>query len=297
MVIRRMSSNSILCTPANPETDSQASVESASTQWKVNSEIAVLLGWGTAILMEVAHPLVAAGVYEHSSFTANPNTRLSRLHQTLSAMLALTFGTPEEAERAAQGIQKIHDYVNGELKEAAGAFPAGARYSAHDPELLRWVHATILYSFPRAYELYVGPLTLDEKDRYCSEAAQVGGMLGIPEGYLPRNTSELQVYLDGMLASNQIAVTRTAHEIGRELLNPLYPSILWWLYWPVKLVTIAGLPPEIRQMYGYPWSSTHRHAHRLLAALLRRILPALPSLLRHWPSARRARDRVRHRFS
>ncbi len=262
-----------------------------SVQWKINSEVAVLLGWGPAILMQVAHPLVGAGVYQHSSFTTNPAGRLPRLHQTLSAMLALTFGTTEAAARAAQGIRRIHDYVNGELQDTAGVFPAGTRYSAHDPELLRWVHATILYAFPRAYELYIGPLTTEQKDSYCAEAAQAGAMIGIPEGYLPRNTGELAAYMQDMLQSGRIAPTRAAREIGHELLNPLFPRTLWWLYWPVKLATIGGLPPDVRRMYGYPWTRSQEEAHRLMAALLRTVLPALPSLLRHWPAARHARAR------
>lgn len=273
------------------QVDSNLPLGPGSVQWKINSEVAVLLGWGPAILMQVAHPLVGAGVYQHSSFTTNPAGRLPRLHQTLSAMLALTFGTPEAAARAAQGIQRIHDYVNGELQEAAGTFERGTPYSAHDPELLRWVHATILYSFPRAYELYIGPLTTEEKDRYCAEAAQAGTMIGIPEDYLPRDTTELATYMREMLASERIAPTRAAREIAHELLNPLFPRALWWLYWPVKLATIGGLPPEVRRMYGYPWTRSQEAAHRLMAALLRRVLPALPSLLRHWPAARHARAR------
>ena len=47
---------------------------------RINGERLVVLGWGIAILLQVAHPLVAAGVAEHSSFTRHRFSRLGRLH-------------------------------------------------------------------------------------------------------------------------------------------------------------------------------------------------------------------------
>src|SRR3712207_4774676 len=169
--------------------------------WKLNREMVLLLGWGRAILLQLAHPLVAAGVAEHSAFRARPRGRICRFAQTVSAMLALTFGTPEQVARAAAGINAIHDRVHGRLREPAGRFPAGTPYSAHDPALLRWVHATLLDSTLRVYELYVGPLTPEEQDRYCAAASGVAPLLGIPDGYLPASVAELEAYLRAMLAS------------------------------------------------------------------------------------------------
>ena len=93
--------------------------------WKLSSETVILLGWGPAILMQLAHPLVAAGVADHSIFLARPDQRLRRFQQTVAAMLALTFGTDEEVTQAARGITAIHDRVHGRLREEAGPFPAG----------------------------------------------------------------------------------------------------------------------------------------------------------------------------
>src|SRR5262249_44359694 len=130
-----------------------------SVAWKLHREVVLLGGWGRAILLQVAHPLVARGVAEHTSFTNGRGEAFRRLQRTLHAMLALTFGSPEEAESVAKIINGIHDRVHGTLPVAAGSFPAGARYSAHDPALLAWVHATLVDSFLLTYELFVGPLT------------------------------------------------------------------------------------------------------------------------------------------
>jgi uncharacterized protein (DUF2236 family) len=255
---------------------------------KVNAEIVLLLGWAPAILMQFAHPLVAAGVTAHSTFLTRPDQRPRRLRQTLESMLALTFGTEAEAGRAARTINGIHDRVNGRLPEAVGVFPAGTEYSAHDPALLRWVHATLLDVFPRAYELYVGPLTLEERERYCEEASGIAPLLGIPDDYLPDSTAGLRRYLDGMLASGQIAVGGQARALAHEILNPILPSAIRPLRPLLRLPTIGLLPPNFRAAYGFTWDERRERLLRLSAGLVRSGVRLSPPVLRHWPIARRA---------
>src|SRR5687768_9666876 len=102
---------------------------------RVNAERLVLLGWSRAILLQLAHPLVAAGVAEHSSFRAGSVAAAKRLHMTVRAMLALTFGTGRGRAAARDGILAIHRRVHGVLPAATGRFPAGTPYSAEDPDL------------------------------------------------------------------------------------------------------------------------------------------------------------------
>ncbi|MCL6569599.1 MAG: oxygenase MpaB family protein, partial [Meiothermus silvanus] len=171
----------------------------------------------STILLQVAHPLVAAGVAEHSYFAADARGRLRRLQHTLDAMLTLTFGSYEEAVAVARHIDGIHGRVHGTLPEATGRFPAGTPYSARDPALLRWVHATYVDTALITYQLYIGPLTRAEQDRYCQEASGIEPLLHIPEGYLPRDVDSLRAYLESMLTSGEIAVGPTARRIAREL--------------------------------------------------------------------------------
>src|SRR5712692_3411701 len=98
--------------------------------WRLHREVVLLAGWGRAILLQLAHPLVAQGVADHSGFAAEGWGRVRRLKRTLAAMLALTFGTPEESAGAAAAINRIHDRVNGRLAGAAGTFPTSVQYSA-----------------------------------------------------------------------------------------------------------------------------------------------------------------------
>ena len=151
---------------------------SDSTTWKLQREVVLLAGWGRAILLQIAHPLVAQGVADHSGFAAERWARVGRLKRTVEAMLALTFGTPAESAAAAAGINRIHDRVHGRLPQPAGAFASGSGYSAHDPKLLTWVHVTLVDTFLVTYERFVAPLTPAERDRYCVEATVSAPLLG-----------------------------------------------------------------------------------------------------------------------
>src|SRR6266542_5316270 len=101
----------------SPEAASEGGA-SARIAWKLHREVVLLAGWGRAILLQLAHPLVAQGVADHSGFSAEGWGRVRRLRRTLAAMLALTFGTPEESAGAAAAINRTHDRVHGRLAGA-----------------------------------------------------------------------------------------------------------------------------------------------------------------------------------
>lgn len=253
--------------------------------WKIHRERVLLAGWGRAILLQIAHPKVAYGVAEHSGFTTERWGRLRRLHRTLAAMLALTFGSEAEAAGAAARINAIHDRVHGRLKEPGGS------YSAHDPELLTWVHATLVESFLLAYRLFVGPVTTAEADRYCAEASGIETALGIPPGRLPRSECRLREYLDAMLAGGGIEVTDTARRLSLEIIRPPAPVPVRPALWLAALPAVGRLPPAIRAAYGFPWNARRARALRILAAATRAGLPLVPPALRYWAVARRAERR------
>jgi uncharacterized protein (DUF2236 family) len=266
-----------------------------SITWKVNREVIVVAGWGRAVLLQLAHPAVAAGVHDHSSFRGSVLSSFRRLHSTIGAMLSLTFGDTEQMITAAAGINAIHDRVRGRVPPSPGLQRtsrdgAGEEYSAHDPDLQRWVHATLLESIPLTYELLVGPLTLRERDQYCSEAAIMEPLLGMPAGWLPRDSAQLDTYMREMLADGSIVVTDTSRALARAVLYP--PQ--WYVAWPVframQLLTIGSLPPSIRRAYGFEWSARDVRAFARWTALLRTSLRLLPPIAREWPMARR-RDR------
>ena len=263
-----------------------------SVTWTINREIVVIAGWGRAILLQVAHPLIAAGIADHSRFRGSLIASFRRLASTVRAMLSLSFGTDEEAIAAAAGINAIHDRVSGRLEDHVGPHDAGARYSAHDPDLLRWVHATLLVSIPSTYELLFGRLTADERDRYCAEAAIMEPLLDIPAGLLPRSAAQLDAYFRGTLDGGRIVVSDTSRGLARAILFPPGWRLMWPAFRPFQLITIGLLPEILRERYGFTWTPRDARALRRWTAVLRLLLRVTPPILRHWPSARHRRNRT-----
>jgi uncharacterized protein (DUF2236 family) len=249
----------------------------------IHRERLALLGWGRAIAMQFAHPLVAAGVHDHSTFESSRIARFRRLHGTVRAMLSLTFGDQPTAFATAQGINAIHDRVHGVLKTDAGRFPAGTPYTAHDPVLLRWVLVTLLDSIPMAYTRVVGPLTTDEQDRYCQESAQLGRWLGIPEHMLPQSMDDVRETVARTMESGDLFVTDTARNLLRDVLYPPFQLAYWPAAHVTRLATIGLLDPRLREQYGLSWTARDERSFERWARVLRRARSVAPDWLRHWP--------------
>jgi len=253
---------------------------------RVNAERVMLLAWPRAILMQVAHPLVAAGVAEHSSFADGGFTAVHRLWQTVQAMLALTFGDKDEQADAIDGILSIHYRVRGTLRETVGPFPAGTPYSAEQPELVLWVHVTLLDSMLLAHDALLDPLTPDERDAYCAESAWVPVALGAEPGDVPMTWAAAQACLQRVLASGVLAVGTDGRAVGKAVLSPPLGPLAAPLTAVVAYITRAWLPESIRREYGLSWSE--RDARRLPRVLnaIRTVRRAIPGRMARWPESR-----------
>lgn len=264
--------------------------------WRINGETILLLGWGRAVLLQIAHPLVAEGVSQHSYFSKSTRARLKRTERTLNKMLEMTFGDANQAWDAARFIDAIHGRVNGKLSETIGSYaPAGTEYSARMYDLLKWVQCTFVDSMLKVYELYVEPLSLAEKDQYVRETSVSGPMLGTPENYFPTTYAELQSYLNSMLESGKIVVGSHARELAEYVLAPIIPLpildklVNWYLLLPV-----AGLLPTfVREGYDLKWTKFDQRAFKFQIWTYRHLVrPVLPRRLRLFPVAIKAEKRV-----
>lgn len=259
----------------------------SSTLQRVNGERLVVLGWGRAILMQLAHPMIAAGVAGHSAFRGSVTEGASRLYHTVSAMLALTFGSEARRLAALERIRAIHRTVNGTLADAAGPFPAGARYSAEDPHLLLWVHATLLDSNARIYQHVVGRLSDAELDAMCGEAAPLVEELGGNAATTPREWRALQDYMAGVEASGELVVTPAARAIGRAVLAPRAAGWRAPFSGLHTLVGVGLLPPFLREAYGFDWSAAHDARFRRAIRAIRSARRFAPAAIACWRDARR----------
>lgn len=254
---------------------------------QVNAERLVLLGWSRAILLQAAHPLIAAGIADHSQFRSSGRAAIHRLRATVRAMLAIAFGDESEHARSIDTIRQVHRRINGTLKTPTGVFPAGTRYSAEDPTLVLWVHATQTESVLLLYEKLFGAMTEAERDAYCDEVRVVAIELGAEPADVPRSWTALRTYLDTEYGSGRIVVGPDARAISDALLFPPPTAAPWPTAWINRVITIGLLPQHVREQYRYGWNDTRaRQFDRVLAGLrgMRRIAPRA---LAWWPEARR----------
>jgi uncharacterized protein (DUF2236 family) len=257
--------------------------------WRVGRETALLLGGGRALLLQVAHPLVAAGVAAHSDYRENPWRRLER---TMSTVWSVVYGTRHEADAALARVRAVHERVRGRLAEPMGPFAAGTTYSALDPELLLWVHATLVDTALLTYRSWIGPLTEAEQGAYYDEMKTMALLFGIPEGLIPPTLGDFRAYVRERLASDEITVTETAREIAATVVAPPLPIPLRPAMRALALVTVGMLPPRLRAGYGFPWDG----ARAALVGASRRwtrhvLMPLLPDLVRAVGASRRAEGR------
>ena len=222
-----------------------------------NSAVTPFLGGGAAVLLQVAHPLVAYGVAEHSGYERDLWRRLVR---TLRALYLITFGDTREAEGAGAAVQAVHARVHGTTDRKLGVFPAGTSYAASDAELMLWVHATLVASSLGAYERFVCPLTADERDQYCGEMAVVAELMGAPAAALPRSYAGFRDYYRAQLAGPILTVTAPARLIARVILATPLPAPLRLLAPAHRLSTARLLPPRLRHEYGLRWTPLHELA-------------------------------------
>jgi len=265
-----------------------------SITWRVHREAAVLLGGGRALLLQVAHPLVAAGVAAHSRFRSEPLTRLRR---TLDLMLTLVFADAAGTLRAVAEIERVHARVHGVLDADVGPFPAGTPYDANDPELLLWVHATLIDSTLHVYQRFVRPLSPAARAAYYEESKRSARLLGIPERLIPRTLGAFETYMRRMIASDVLTIGPVGREIAAAILRPPVPFGLGIAFRAANFVTVGLLPRELRERYRLAWSPRRERALRMLAALSRVTRPLLPACVHVLPHARRAERAARRSAS
>jgi uncharacterized protein (DUF2236 family) len=239
-----------------------------------NSPVTPFMGGGPAVLLQLAHPLVAAGIVQHSDYRRDLWQRLVR---TLRALYLIAFGTKAEAERAGEAVQMVHAHVRGATERQLGRFRPGTPYSASDPELMLWVHATLVDSSLAVYTRFVSELSVEDEERYYQEMALVARLFGTPPGVIPPSMAEFREYFDEQLADGTITVTPSAREVAEIIFEASLPAPMRILVPAHRLATAGLLPPRIRDEYGLRWTPLHEVALPLAARSVR--LATAPVLL------------------
>ena len=261
-----------------------------SEAWALNREAMLLLGAGPrALLLQLAHPQVAAGVADHSDFRTDP---WARLNGTLRSYLRIVYGTRTAAQAEIRRLNGLHATITGPT------------YRARDPDLALWVHATLVDSTIVVADRWLQPLGRERRARYYTETVPIGRALGIPAAVLPADLDAFERYVAKAIGPDgPVRVGPTARELADVVLHPplgpVAPLLAWlprlayaWTLWPA----VGLLPERVRQDYGLAWGPLQRATSQWLVKGWRAWRPILPAGFRQMPQARAA-DRRTARIS
>lgn len=227
-----------------------------------------------AILLQIAHPGVGAGVAAHSNFSERP---LDRLRTTLTYVYAISVGTPQEAEQVSRIVNAVHKRVRGH------------GYSADDPELQLWVAATLYDTGSMVYERIFGPLPEDEAEEAYQQHALLATSLRVPRDMWPADRAAFADYWQKTV--DTIEVTEDALRVAADLLYPRNVPVAMRAGMPLmRFLTTAWLPPRLRTAYGLEWGAGRQRAYERLMDLAALTYPRTPRIIRHAPAAYYLRD-------
>jgi uncharacterized protein (DUF2236 family) len=240
-----------------------------SVHWRVfKNPIALGVGGVAAVLMEFADPRIRSGVWDHSTYKADP---IGRSKRTGVAAMVGCYGPKDAACQVIQGVTRMHARVKGET-------PTGEAYKALDPELLDWVSATAAYGFLNAYDRFVAPLTGAEKTRFYREGTPIARLYGAR--VIPQSSAEFLGMMD------KLSDRFEPHPIVTEFLDIIQsgkaaPGTPKFLHRALARAAVSILPPTVRRKLAlgpeYDLTSFDRMALRLAGAIAdRRAVPGSP---------------------
>jgi uncharacterized protein (DUF2236 family) len=214
-----------------------------SVSWKVLAEPVAFFGGGRAVLLQVAHPKVGAGVEQHSTYATDPWARLFR---TVDVMAKLSFAPLAVSAQQARLLEAMHQRVTGATDD-------GEPYAALDPALLVWVWATLVETGLLMYERVFPALTLAERDQYYEEWKLVAYGCGVPRGGCPTSWDDFESYV-ARTVDEELRATPAARSVAHATMVPPLPWPLNRLSaGPQQLVTIGTFPPSLRDGFGFVW--------------------------------------------
>lgn len=268
-----------------------------SVVWRVGGDWTMMLGGGRALILQVGHPTVAAGVSQFSDYESAPWERLTG---TLDLYLRVIYGgRGESTVEAGERLREIH-------KRIKGVDADGNRYHALDPHAFHWVHATLVDSMAEMNARFARhPMNTLEKELFYEEMREVGSLYGLREQDMPPDWSAFRDYFDEMV-EGEIRNSDTLQNVIRSVFHPVKPPVLpvpdqvWNIAsWPgaelLRLATVGTLPRTLRARAGLEWSREKELALRAQQVAIRSVFPRLPDRLRLMPpalAARRGETRV-----
>jgi uncharacterized protein (DUF2236 family) len=235
----------------------------------------LLVGGPRALVLQVMHPAVGAGVAQHSDYESNPYNRLFR---TLQTMTQLSLGTAERSQEMARLLRRSHATINGIRED-------GAPYRALDTENMRWVWATLLDTVIAVAETFVRPLDPDEATRLYAEWLLIAEGCGVARDDCPPDIDAFRTYVDEVVRGDLTATT-TARNVHAMLQTPPLPFPLRQAASAVFGILLPGqLPAGLRAALDVEWTDTDQRVFDTVAAGSRLVCRLTPGPVRRLPGA------------
>jgi uncharacterized protein (DUF2236 family) len=246
---------------------------------RVHGERPVGLLYGQrALLIGALEPLTYTGTMLSTRSGDRPFERLARTAKIQETVL---LGTREEADEALATVRRLHERVRGELPEAAGSHPAGAAYSAFDPELMLWTLAVIADSGREMYETMVRPLSEVEREELWQDYVLFGELFGLPRSEVPASHREFSAWWEEKLASPDLHATPHALAMAPLVaFEQPVPAPARANLAAQNHIIKGTLPPRVREIFGIRWSRAHETTFRAMTASHRRARRLFPRKLR-----------------
>lgn len=261
-----------------------------SVAWRVGGDRRSIATGGAALLLQVAHPVVGAGVKEHSNFRDEP---WKRLDDTLQSLFSLIFAGDRALDEAAR-LRELHKTIKGVDRH-------GARYHALNPEAYWWVHAT-LFETMLLYKDWLGePVSAADQDRMYAEWRQLGRILGLRDHHMPDTVGGFREYfadvVETRLEDNDSVRDVLASLQLKGIPKPpvwFIPAVAWTMAKPLnrevlRLTTAGLLPPRMRELVGLKWTATDEKRFRRLGRAVALIGNRVPARLRLYKIAYEAK--------
>ena len=276
----RLGPSSILPPAPPPGTHGDPGLVPGAVVWGLARERLIVLGGPAALCLQAMHPLLAAGVADHSDYRRDTH---SRLRNTLQAVLTVTFGDRAQGRAMAGAIGRRHASVRGRLRTSAGPFAAGTAYDATDPELGLWVHATLVYCAIEVERRYLGRFGDRERAAYYDQMRDFAHAFGVTDDVLPATYQDFRRWFAETLAT--LALTDEARQMGLDVLTPRFAPPLPGAGHLTRVMTGDLLPPSVCAAYGLRRRPVQAAVLRLLIRRLRRLVP---DRFAFWPHYRQA---------
>jgi uncharacterized protein (DUF2236 family) len=261
-----------------------------SAAWHLERDALVFLGGGRAALLQLAHPVIATGVDQHSRTRADV---VGRFQRTFVQVFAMSFGDLDDAFRAARRVHTIHTHITGTFPETIGPFAAGTTYRANDADALTWVYATLVDTVVQVTELVRGRLPTASKDAYVRASWQFARLFGIPDDRLAADWAGFRRYMTDMLASPTLTVSPAARSMASFLFGRGDGQAQAPVAAVAEMITTGLLPPRLRAGFGLDDGPRQRLGFAAMMAALRPAARLTPRRLHYLPAYVAAQRRLR----